>query len=171
MRSPTLEESLKMIKPILASALLLASITSCSDDQNTQTPPTVSATPSDTISTGEDPCRKSNSGYAYLPGGVVFRFKHHLRNDRFVQGKAGDVRRRVALELLDGSAGTISRQIEQSMTAAGYNLAGTEASHGKTVMRFRKKGRPLTQISILPSAGANPVSPDAIGLIIVDFKP
>lgn len=157
----------QMNKPLFITALLLSIAAGCSNDHSA---PITEAQPAANTAAPLD-CPAITTGYSYLPADVVFRFKHHLRNDRFTQDKQGNTRRRVAMEFLEGGTDTIARQIEQSMLEAGYTLGGIESNPESTVMKFRKKGKALTVVSILSSAGDNPVAPDAVGLVIVNFKP
>jgi hypothetical protein len=125
--------------------------------------PTSAAKPADDCTAG--------SGYAYLPTGVHFAFKHHLRSDRYVANRQGGSHRRVILEYLEGDAVAIGAQAKAAMVEAGFrHIDDAGAPNGGTRSRFHRKGHGMAVMTVFPDAGTTPTAPGAIGVVTVEFS-
>jgi hypothetical protein len=114
----------------------------------------------------------AGSGYAYLPEGVHFPFKHHLRSDRYVENRQGGTHRRVILEYLEGDAATIGAQAKAALVDAGFrHIDDAETNHGGTRSRFHRNGNGMVVLSVFPDPGATPANPRALGTVMVEFSP
>jgi hypothetical protein len=111
--------------------------------------------------------------YSPLPGDIEVAFPFHLRSDRIFTNKKDKLRRRVTLELLEGSAGAAFDSASQSLVAAGYKVKGEPK--GKATARqsqgFTKKGQPSIVLISNVDVGAKPANPAAIGLVAFEWTP
>ncbi len=108
--------------------------------------------------------------YDPLPDGVVLDLPFHVRSDRFYTTRGGDQRRVSTLELLDGDAGTVAREIGSALEASGFStIAIPEKEDGVERLAFRKGGYGRINVSYQADPGDSPVNPAAVGVLKFDW--
>lgn len=155
-----------MNKRQFAIPCLLAFALGCSDTSDRSSNANVQTT---TAMPAEQPCPKPvTSGYTYLPDGVVFSFKHHVRADRIVSNRAGGSHRRVIIETLNGAASELAKS---ALADAGFNyLDSKEVPNDGIRMRFNNGGGGPVVVTIYSEPGVASNAPSAIEVLVVEFS-
>lgn len=120
--------------------------------------------------TGAQTCTQAGF-YSPLPVDVQLAFPFQLRGDRIFTNKKGKVRRRVTIELLEGSAGDAFASASQSLVAAGYKAKGQPKGEPTTrqSQAFTMKGKPSIALVSNADVGTKPANPDAVGLVSFEW--
>ncbi len=118
----------------------------------------------------EQPCTQT-SFYSPLPGNLQVQFPFHLRSDRIFTTKRGNVRRRVTLETLNGTAPEAFDSASQSLIGAGYKVKGKAKGEAekKYAQTFVRKGQPSIALVSNVDVGSKPANPDATGLVYFEW--
>lgn len=118
----------------------------------------------------EQPCTQA-SFYSPLPGDLQVQFPFHLRSDRIFTTKKGNVRRRVTLETLSGTAPEAFNSASQSLIAAGYKAKGKlkGAPEKKQAQYFARKGQPTIALVSNVDVGKKPANPQSTGLVYFEW--
>lgn len=131
----------------------------------TATQPAATETPVTT-----NACPPSVIGYRFLPEGLDVPVAYHLRADRFYTAKDDRLRRRVALEFLEGDADSVRVSVEEAMVKAGYESRPSKILKNNDIHTlYIKKGVPNIAVMVNPEAGETPHHPDAKGMLIYDY--
>lgn len=111
--------------------------------------------------------------YSPLPVNIQLASPFHLRSDRIATNKQGKVRRRVTLEMLQGTGGEAFADASRSLLAAGYEVKGQLKGEptARQSQGFIKKGHPSIVLISNVDVGAKPANPDAKGLLAVEWTP
>lgn len=108
-------------------------------------------------------------GCSPLPAGVNVPMAHQLRSDSFYANKNGVVRRRVVVQLLEGTSADAIAGMDRALQAAGFSQLGRRQADGSRVrVRYRKAGYGIAHLFFDPIATAgSPVR----GTITFDLPP
>lgn len=157
------------MKSVFYSVLCLLMLASCKQEEPATTVATVTPAASETAAT-TNACPPAAFGYQFLPEGLDVPVVYHLRADRFYTAKDGRLRRRVALEFLEGDADSVRASVEEAMVKAGYKSRPSKTLKNNDIHTpYVKKGVPNIAVMINAEAGESPHHPDAKGVLVYDY--
>lgn len=112
-----------------------------------------------------------DAGYQLLPAGMQVPFAHHLRADHVFTVKTnGQLRRRVALEFLEGNGESVLSSVDQAMLASGYKTRVRKTQpNGDIVIQYVKKGQGNISVTLVSKMAGNPNHPDTKGVLIYGY--
>lgn len=163
------------MKSVLFAAVSIACLVSCKPEERADTAPvpdapTAAAAPIDAVPAAAEPCPPAVAGYRFLPEGLDVPVAYHLRADRIYRTKTGRLRRRTALEFLEGDADSVLASVEKEMVEARYKARpGTTQPNNNIHVPYIRKGGPNVNVMVNPEAGDNPHHPDAKGMLYYDY--
>lgn len=157
------------MKSAFYSVLCLLMLASCKPEEPAATVATATPAAGETAAT-TTACPPAVVGYRFLPEGLDVPVAYHLRADRFYTAADGRLRRRVALEFLEGDADSVRASVEESMVRAGYKSRPSKTLKNNDIHTpYVKKGVPNIAVMINVEAGESPHHPDAKGMLIYDY--
>lgn len=156
---------------ILAVLAVVALAAACSEQSAPTKAASEGAASSDATAPVAAACPEAPAGYQPFPAGVTTTLDYHLRSDRiYTHAASGKLRRRVALEFLEGDAAAAQAALTESLKDAGFRAKpGKQRPGGATTLAFAKSGLGILKMVVRPAAPARPAHPDARGEISLDY--
>jgi len=108
--------------------------------------------------------------YSPLPAAVAFDRDFLVRTDKVYVTRAGGERRRTSLEILDGDAQAIAREVVADLVAQGARELDVEdRGDGTLRLAVNQRGVGRINVSATDDRGANPAHPRSVGIVAFDW--
>ena len=155
---------MRRLPVLLALSFALAACSQSPEPAAPATTPEVAVQPESKPAEPAKPAAVPGRLARALPRGIELPFPYYAVADKTRPNKAGQVERRIRVELTQGDAASTITALEQAMKAGGFRAGKPDVRpDGSVRISFNRKGFGRVTAIAKNVAPAKPVSPAAIG--------